>query len=276
MLLLVFLFVFLAPSAWAWDAWKEMDFSQSISGYLEAPHRGTVRYYAQNDPIWGMMSHRFPHQEIEPRFSGTGCVPSAVANCIANLVPRERLSEIGKHSYLNKGFFICPCSMNRMGCDGTHSRYQLTDERDFDEFFSLAVGSYLSGNNEMHEYACGTMFLTGPLLSTFGLSYVRTDNLNFAAREVMLEGAQAVLMVSGPDCPFTSGSHALVLCDADLDNYYFLDSFFREEYPLDQMQIVTILAPGLVAVPQSQAYRLGAYDIFVVYPPGKAAPTESP
>lgn len=231
------------------------------------PGRGSMRYYAQNDPTWGLMTYRFPHQETEPRFSGAGCVPTALANLIANLVEPEQLSAIDAYSYQDEGFFICPCSMNRLDCDRTHTRYRLTTAQEFDRYFCLAVGSYLSGNNPVGDYACGTLYLAAPLLRIYGLPFVLAEHdLSFAARAVTREGALALMLVGGPDCPFTSGGHALVLCSVDSENYYFLDSFRREEYPLDTNGILQVVEPGVTAVRRDRIDDLGAYQIYVVYP----------
>ena len=266
----VLLSALMLQPALAWNAVEETDWSQSISGYVEAPNRGRLRYYAQNDPVWATMVYRFPHQDYEPRFSGAGCIPSALANCIANLLPPEELTRLSAFTHRDEGFFICPCSMNRLNCDGSHTRYPIATAEDFDRFFCLVVGSYLSGNNEINDYACGTMHLTAHLLELYGFSFDRADdNISYAAQEGADRGALTILMVAGDDCPFTSGSHALVLCDADSEYFYFLDSFYREEYPLDRLHIVNIITPGLVAVPRKEAHRLGIYDMYIVYPPEK-------
>lgn len=252
------------------DARELIDAGASFPDRVQAPGRGEMRYYPQNDPAWGLMTYRFPHQTMEPRFSGTGCIPSALANCIANLVPEERLPLLGAFSYQSQGFSICPCSMNRFDCDQTHDRYLLTTPEEYGRYFCLVIGSYLSGNNPQADYACGTLYLARELFRQYGLDSEETESLSQAAQAVRRDGALAVMMVGGPDCPFTEGGHALVLCDVDGDNYYFLDSFRREAYPLDTRRILRVVEPGLVAVRRDRAADLGAYQIHVVYPPSAA------
>ena len=75
------------------------------------------------------------------------------------------------------------------------------------------------------------------------------------------------MMVGGENCPLTKSGHALLLCDVDEDDYYFLDSFRHEAYEDDALHIVRVVQPGLIAVSRRQAYRLGAYQIIIVYPP---------
>lgn len=266
-LILFLLFLVLFPAQGQGEGSSLIDTSRAWPGQVRVPGRGLMRYYAQNDPTWGLMTYRFPHQEMEPRFSGAGCVPAALANLIANLVEPEQLPAIDSYSYRNEGFLICPCSMNRFDCDRTHTRCRLTTVQEFDDFFCLAVGSYLSGNNPEGDYACGTLYLAAPLLRIYGLRFVLAEHdLSLAAQAVAQEGALALMLVGGPDCPFTSGGHALVLCAVDSENYYFLDSFRREEYPLDTKGILRVVEPGVTAVRRDRAGDLGAYQIYVVYP----------
>lgn len=275
--LLALVFLLLLPArVLAQDACF-IDTSDAWPGQVTVPGRGAMRYYAQNDPTWSLMTYRFPHQETEPRFSGAGCVPTALANLIANLVEPEQLPAIDAYSYRDEGFFICPCSMNRFDCDRTHTRYRLTTVQDFDQFFCLAVGSYLSGNNPASDYACGTLYMAAPLLRIYGLRFVLVDeNLSLAAQAVAQEGALALMLVGGPDCPYTSGGHALVLCAVDGESYYFLDSFRREEYPLDTKGILRMIEPGVTAVRRDRVGDLGAYQIYVVYPPSSRHAAETP
>lgn len=241
------------------------------------PGRGVMRYYAQNDPAWAMMKYRFPHQQVEPRFSGAGCVPSALANLLVNLMPPQRLPLVESHSYLGKGFWICPCSMNRLNCNQTHQRFRLTTVQEYQSYFCLAIGSYLSGNNDLDEYACGSMYLNESLYRIYDLKYklVGTD-LREAEREVNRAGALAIMMVGGSDCPFTTSGHALVLCASDSEYYYFLDSFRREEYELDYQHILRVVEPGVVGVRRKNANNLGAYQIHVVYPYESQSASQNP
>jgi len=251
------------------DAIDLIDTTNMISGYREAEGIGRWRYYAQNDPTWGKMSFRFPHQkDILPVFSGTGCVPSAVANVIANMVPAERLPSLSSLTWKSRGFYICPCSMNRTDCEGTHNRYLLKTEEDFERYLSLAIGSYFSGNNTVQEYACGTMYLTGRIFKHFGLRYDYNVTIQEAVRAVENEGAMAVFMVGGETNVFTSSGHALVLCAVSDDMLYILDSFSRvqEEYLNYPGRVMKVIEPGLVAFDRSKLYRLEAYQIYVVYP----------
>ena len=233
--------------------------------YVQVPGRGEMRYYAQNEPLWGKMSFRYPHQQKKVNFSGTGCVPSALAHCIVNLVPQEELTTLNAYSQ-GDGFQICPCSMNQLDCNGKHDRYLLQNARDFDRFLCLAIGSYISGNNPKGQYACGTLAMLDELMEIYGLRYQKMDSLKQAAEIVQNERALAIFMVGGEDCPFTANGHALVLCHADENEYYFLDSYFRLEYELDKLRLLRIIEPGLVAMKKETVSRLGAGSIYVIFP----------
>lgn len=233
---------------------------------LTAPNRGTLRYFAQNDPVWATMTYRYPHFENEPRFSGAGCVPSTIANCVVNLLPPEALPAIDRYSWRGEGFPICPCSMNLYDCDGTHDRFRIRQAADFERYFCLVIGAYMSGNNSEHALVCGTLSMTDELCGIYGLRCERAESMT-AAAEAVARGALAVMMVGGEDCPLTKSGHALLLCDVDEDDYYFLDSFRHEAYEDDALHIVRVVQPGLIAVSRRQAYRLGAYQIIIVYPP---------
>ena len=242
-----------------------MNTEDRYSEWLYVSGRGEMRYYAQNDPRWGMMHFRYPHHQVSPTFSGTGCVPSALANCIANLVSREKLIALDAYSQ-GEGFFICPCSMNSLECSRMHERYRLQTTSDYERFLSLAIGSYISGNNPELQYACGTLYMLDELAAIYGLRYQRVDDLHRAADIVRNQQALAIFLVGGEDCPFTQNGHALVLCYADDQEYYFLDSYFRLNYEFDRMRIVRIIEPGLVAVRRDKISRLGANSIYVIWP----------
>jgi len=170
------------------------------------------------------------------------------------------------------GVQICPCSMNRFDCDNTHYRFQLRTAQEFQQFFCLAVGSYFSGNNPSQAYAAGSFYLVPDLLKKYGLSYKETDNLRTAITEVQRKGALAVALVAGEDCPFTTGSHALVLASVEGNTCYFLDSFHRKQdeyYRRGPAGMIEVVEPGLVTMHRKWADRLGAYQIYIVYPPAK-------
>ncbi|MBQ4075038.1 MAG: hypothetical protein IJD39_07545 [Clostridia bacterium] len=247
----------------------QIDDSMMISGYREAPGVGTFRYYAQNDPTWGQMEFYFPHlKNNHPSFSGAGCVPTATANLIANMVDRNQLPSLSGISWKGDGFYICPCSMNRYECDHTHSRFRITTAQDFDKYLCLVIGSYYSGNNKDQNYSCGTLYMFGKLMKHFGLRYEYNVTIQKAARAVEKEGAMAVFMVGGDGNVFTSSGHALTLCAATDDTLYILDSFARtqDEYKNNHKQMLRVIEPGMVAFDRNRIERLGAYQVHLVYP----------
>ena len=156
--------------------------------------------------------------------------------------------------------------MNQLDCNGKHDRYLLQNARDFDRFLCLAIGSYISGNNPDGQYACGTLAMLDELMEIYGLRYQKMDSLKQAAEIVQNERALAIFMVGGEDCPFTANGHALVLCHADENEYYFLDSYFRLEYELDKLRLLRIVEPGLTAMKKETVSRLGANSIYVIFP----------
>jgi len=246
------------------NALDELDMSAMVSGFVEVPGRGQMRYYAQNDPVWASMIYRFPDQSNQPRFSGAGCVPSALANAFANLVAPERLTAILDYSYRNEGFSICSCSMNRKGCYQKHSRFRMETAADVENFLCLVIGSYMSGNNPEGTFINGNLSKIWELSRIFGLTCTQVRQDFAAAAKAVSQGDMAVMLVGGDDCPFTQKGHALALCGVGEDSYYFLDSFRREEYELDRLHIVEVLEPGLVAVKKDKLFRLGAYEIYIL------------
>lgn len=254
------------------SALSELDFSRKISGKVQVPGRGEMRYYAQNDPLWGQMAYRFPGQENTPRFSGSGCVPSALANCFANVLRPEEMTIILSQAFReSEGYRICSCSMNRKGCYQGHERYQLTTTLDLQIFFSLVMGAYMSGNNPTGATSNGSFGMIWELKNLFGLTCDRVSTLSEAAKLIGERDGMAVLLVGGDDNPFTSTGHALTLCGATDEEYFFLDSFCRETYELDKFGCIRVLEPGLVAVPRDKAFRLGAYSIHVIARPQETA-----
>ena len=271
LLLILALMLTWAP-AWGLSAEKrsaldELDMSRMVSGYVEVPGRGAVYYYAQNDPLWGGMAFRFPDQAYTPLFSGSGCVPSALANAFSNLAEDEVLARILDVSYQKKGYFLCSCSMTRKGCYENHNRFQVQEQADVKRFFSLLMGSYMAGNNPRGEFANGNFSMVWELARLLDLSCTQAkDDFGAAARAVS-QGAMAIMLVGGQDCPFTKTGHALVLCGVGEEEYYFLDSFRREYYELDRFRSVRVIEPGLVAVPKDKLFRLGAYQIYILSRP---------
>ena len=134
-------------------------------------------------------------------------------------------------------------------------------------FLSLIIGAYMAGNNPRGEFMNGNFSMVWELAELFGVSCTRVKEDIRAAARAVSQGAMAILLVGGPDCPFTQTGHALVLCGVGEEEYYFLDSFRREVYELDRFNSVRVIAPGLVAVPKDKVFRLGAYEIYILARP---------
>ena len=177
-----------------------------------------------------------------------------------------------EYSFRGEGYAICSCSMNRKGCNGTHSRFRMETAEDVATFLCLAIGSYMSGNNPDGSITNGSLSKAWELAEIFGIdcSMVRKDFS--AAAAAVSQGAMAVMLVGGDTCAFTETGHAIVLCGVGEDEYYFLDSFRREEYELDRFHSVRVITPGLVAVPKDKLFRIGAYDIYILSLPAQEEP----
>ena len=222
---------------------------EQYSGWIDVPGKGSVRYYAQNDPLWGALTYEREGTSQRRPFRDSGCGPTAAAMAVAALIPAEELSRVA--AFAKRDYSLCPCSLNRERCNRAHARYVLTSERDFDRFLPLVFGDFATGNNTFGTCSRGeaqgtaTGFLWD-IAKVYGLDMRIVSDFGQALEA--LRSGSAVIATAGKSGAFTNTGHYVFLASADDERLYVLDPLRREEYKTNQGKKLEILQPGLVAL----------------------------
>jgi len=238
---------------------------EQYSGIIDVPGKGPMRYYAQNDPLWGALAYERSETPSRRPFRDGGCGPTAGAMAIANLIPEEKLPVLGK--YAKQEYSLCPCSLNRDKCNKRHGRYVLTTVRDYTRFLPLVFGDFATGNNQFgvssRSDAQGTA--TGFLYDVarvYGVSVTATGDFSEAA--AALNRGDTVMAHASRGGAFTNSGHYVLLANVDGERVYILDPLCRTVYKTNQASKLEILQPGLVAMTLENysAANIGTYFIF--------------
>jgi len=238
---------------------------EQYSGMVEVPGKGPMRYYAQNDPLWGALAYENPNTKGRRPFRDGGCGPTACAMAIANLVPAAELSRILADA--RQDFSLCPCSLNSAKCNQHHARYLLTSQRDYLRFLPLIFGDYAAGNNlennisRTEAQGTGSGFMHG-IAKAYGIQLTATNDYAEALRA--LRGGDTVVAHASRGGAFTNTGHYVLLAHVDEERLYILDPLCREVYKTNQSSKIEILQPGLVALRHEnfQAASIGMFMIF--------------
>ena len=101
---------------------KEIFEARTTASYIvDVPNRGPLRYYAQNDPLFDGVKYEARHRHDRKRKMATGaCVPTSLSMVLSNLLPVERLTELGMQTYSRHGVRFCECSCGPFHCTGNH------------------------------------------------------------------------------------------------------------------------------------------------------------
>ena len=237
---------------------------EQYSGLIEVPGKGNVRYYAQNDPLWGGLTYEWESSSVRRPLRDAGCVPTAAAMAVANLVPVEELSIVS--AYAKRAYSLCPCSVTAQRCNHAHARYVLTSQRDFDRFLPLVFADFATGNNvfgsvsRTNATGTGTGFLWD-IARIYGLDMRITNDFGQAV-EAVLSGS-GVIATAGKGGVFTNTGHYVFLASADDERLYVLDPLRREEYKTNQGKKLEILQPGLVALTYENV-QAAAFGNFII------------
>lgn len=238
---------------------------EQYSGLMEVPGKGTMRYYAQNDPLWGALAYERAESSSRRPFRDGGCGPTAGAMAIANLLPEDQLSRIA--SFAREEYALCPCSLNAAKCIKHHARYVLTSQRDFARFLPLVFGDFATGNNKAGVYSRGEAQGTGTgflyeIARIYGVTVTATGDYETAIRALM--NGDTVVGHASRGGAFTNTGHYLLLAHMDEDKLYILDPLCRETYKTNQGNKIEIIQPGLVALRHEdvKAANLGMFFIF--------------
>ena len=238
---------------------------EEYSGFIDVPGKGRMRYYAQNDPLWGALCYERESTQQRRPFRDSGCSPSAMAMAVAALVEEDHLSDIA--AYARREYSLCPCSLNRERCNKNHMRYYLTSQRDYVRFLPLVIGDFATGNNSFGVYSRGEAVGTSVnylryVAEAYGLRFSSTAQLS-EALEAIKNGC-AVVALASKGGAFTNTGHYVFLAHADETYLYVLDPMCRETYKTNYASKLDILEPGLVALSMANisAARFGTFYIF--------------
>lgn len=213
-----------------------------------------VVIYAQNDPLWSEMRYESEWVSVYRNFGGGGCGPTAAAMILANMVDAVSLPRMALYNANPLGCLFCPCSVNRLYCDGSHAPYRLQTAEEYLRYLPVAVANFATGNNrwnllarEGSNYGSNLKFLA-PLCSLFGLEVRSPDSLEEAV-EALRDGNAMALGCTVRGDPFTNSSHFVVLAWADEEYLYILDPLRRDDYrATDKYGVLEVLSPGVVRV----------------------------
>lgn len=238
---------------------------EGYSGWVSVPGKGEMRYYAQNDPLWGALVYEKSDTDSRRPFRDSGCCPSAAAMAVAALIPEADLSDIS--NYARRPYSLCSCSVNKDRCNRRHSRYILSSDRDFSRFLPLVFGDFAAGNNTYGVYSravsagTGTGFLY-PIAEIYGLKLTFTARYSDAL-EAMDRGA-AVAALAGKGGAFTDTGHYVFLANYDEDRLYVLDPLLREVYKTNYSSKLEIIQPGLVSILHDQV-SFARFNNFLIF-----------
>ena len=239
---------------------------EQYSGLVEVPGKGMMRYYAQNDPLWGGLTYERSETPSARPFRDGGCGPTAGAMAVANLIPEEQLSRIA--SAARQEYSLCPCSLNKGKCIHHHARYVLTSQRDFVRFLPLVFGDFATGNNRAGVHSRGESQGTGTgflyeIANVYGITITATADYNEAIRA--LQSGDTVVGHASRGGALTNTGHYLLLAHIDSERLYILDPLCRTDYAgYSDGRKVEIIQPGLIALTHEnvKAANMGMFMIF--------------
>ena len=238
---------------------------EGYSGWKDVPGKGKMRYYAQNDPLWGSLTYERVDAESRRPFRDSGCCPSAAAMAVAALIPEEELAIIG--DYAKRPYSLCSCSLNKERCNKRHSRYILTSDRDYSRFLPLIFGDFATGNNTFGVYSRAVSAGTGTgylhqIVKIYGLKL--TFTYQYAEALAALDEGKAVAALAGGGGAFTDTGHYVFLAHYDEEQLYVLDPLRRDVYKTNGAGKLHIIEPGLISLKHSNvsAARFSNFLIF--------------
>lgn len=239
---------------------------ESVSGMVEVPGKGVMRYYAQNDALWGDLIYEHPNVTGHRPFRDSGCGPTAIAMAVVQLVPETELASIS--AFAKRSYSLCSCSINKSHCSHKHARYYLTSQQDYLRFLPLVFGDYAAGNNTQNQVSrnsnVGTSnALGGHIAQVYGLGYRITQSYDEAI--LALQEGAAVVAHASKGSAFTTTGHYVLLAHVDDSFLYVLDPLCREEYKTTNSRKLNILQPGLVSLANKDVSSAGKFSSFMIF-----------
>jgi len=238
---------------------------EEYSGMIFVPGKGEMRYYAQNDPLWGALCYERENSQQRRPFRDSGCSPSSAAMAIAYLVPEEEIPSIA--AYAKKDYSLCPCSLNQVRCNKAHRRYYLTSQRDYHRFLPLILGDFATGNNTFGVYSRAESAGTATnyiryVAQVYGLQLTVTADFQEACQAI--QSGSAVMSLAGMGGAFTNAGHYVFLAHVDEEKLYVLDPLRREEYNTNYASRLEIIEPGLVALELDEIWAAQFGNFFIL------------
>ena len=239
---------------------------ETYSGMVEVPGKGMMRYYAQNDALWGELTYERAEADAARPFRDGGCGPTAGAMAVANLLPEEELPKIAAAA--RQEYSLCPCSLNKGKCVHNHARYVLTTQRDFVRFLPLVFGDFATGNNtagvrsRSNAQGTATGFLY-EIAKVYGLTLRATSDYDEAIRA--LQSGDTVIGHASRGGALTNTGHYVLLAHYDSQRLYILDPLCRTDYSgYAGGKKIEVIQPGLIALAHEnvRAANMGVFFIF--------------
>ena len=241
---------------------------ESWSGLVNVPGRGWMRYYAQNDPLWGGLCYERAHTSTRRPCRDAACGPFTAAMAVANLITDDEFIKIA--SYAKQEYSLCPCSVNAVRCNHGHARYVLTSQRDFIRFLPLAFADFATGNNTFgtvsrtEQVGTGTGFIHY-IAQIYGLEVTMTSDYQRAVEA--LRAGDSVIAAASKGGVFTNTGHYVCLAAIDDEKLYILDPLRRTEYKTNQSRKLEIIQPGLVALTHENVPVAGLGSFMILHRP---------
>ncbi len=244
--------------------------AEKYNRLIDVAGKGEMRFYAQNEPLWGALIYENASTTTRRPFRDSGCNPSAAAMALVQVVPLEQLRLLSEHT--KRPFSLCTCSVNKARCQKSHVRYYVTTDEDYLRFLPLLLGDYAAGNNTHGANSRNGQVGTAPaylkdLELIFGIRLAVTQSLDEACQAAAK--GYGVMAMAGKGGVFTSTGHYILLAHSDENNIYFLDPLQRDPYTTDKQKRLEIIEPGFVALSRDQI-RYAELRNFIIFIPAEA------
>lgn len=242
----------------------ERDFFDSKASYnrsIRLPNGKQLQFYAQNSPEWAKLYYtEKPLGFIN--FGDGGCVPTALANALINLVDVQelpRLRELSRHDYM-----LDSMAVNARLGKPFRSKFVLDGAEDYTRFLPLVLGQYFIGNNPFRSNGFKSTSFYKDVMDKMNLHYEQLNSIH-DADAVLARGGYVITSSGGWSSPISQGGHYFLLVSKDSEYVYFLDSLVRQSYKKDFQKIIEIVEPGLVRVRIENIKKLKLNKLMAVY-----------
>lgn len=246
---------------------NQFDSAETYSRMVEVPGKGSMQYYAQNDPVWANLVYEAKGESTRRKFGGSGGAPTCMATVLGNLIPDDIYWFLSYYSGLDNGLTFCQDSVNQYYCTHTHAQYRMEKPEEYRRYLPLAIASFCTGNNMYKEVfrwqtGTGTGFFAR-VCQIYGMT-LNTSSDPEVILPILRNGGMGIVN-AGVDNPFTGSGHYMTVVYADSNYLYIMDPYIRDSYAeTDKSHLITVLEPGLLRVSISNwsRLRLGKFYLF--------------